>query len=113
MILGISMFLVFLILLAIGFPVSFSMILSTLLALVMGGYTLEVLTLQIVEGIKGYTLLAIPLFILAGNLMNSAGITQRIFDFATALVGHVRGGLAQVNILRKCYFLRNFWNSGW
>ncbi|WP_085990940.1 TRAP transporter large permease [Oceanobacillus senegalensis] len=104
MILGITLFLVFLLLLAIGFPVSFAMILSTLVALVMGGYTLEVLTLQIVEGIKGYTLLAIPLFILAGNLMNSAGITQRIFDFATALVGHVRGGLAQVNIFASVIF---------
>lgn len=104
MALGITMFLVFLLLLAIGFPVSFSMALATLIALLMGGYTSEVLSLMLVEGIKGYTLLAIPLFILAGNLMNSAGITQRIFDFCTALLGHIRAGLAQVNILASVIF---------
>lgn len=104
MVLGITMFVVFLVLLAIGFPVSFAMALSTLVALLMGGYTSEVLSLMLVEGIKGYTLLAIPLFILAGNLMNSAGITQRIFDFCTALLGHIRAGLAQVNILASVIF---------
>ncbi|MFC4409970.1 TRAP transporter large permease [Chungangia koreensis] len=104
MVLGITMFVVFLVLLAIGFPVSFAMALSTLVALLMGGYTSEVLSLMLVEGIKGYTLLAIPLFILAGNLMNSAGITQRIFDFCAALLGHIRAGLAQVNIFASVIF---------
>ncbi|MBT2217960.1 TRAP transporter large permease [Virgibacillus dakarensis] len=104
MILGIAMFLVFLLLLAIGFPVSFAMMLSTLVALFMGGYVLDVLPLQLMEGIKGYTLLAIPLFILAGNLMNTAGITQRIFDFSNSLIGHIRGGLAQVNIFASVIF---------
>ncbi len=70
----------------------------------MGGYSLEVFTTQVIEGIKGYTLLAVPLFILAGNLMNSAGITQRIFDFSVAIVGFIRGGLAQVNILASVIF---------
>lgn len=93
MIFGLTMFIVFLVLLLIGFPVSFSMIISTLIALFMGGYSLEVFTTQVIEGIKGYTLLAVPLFILAGNLMNSAGITQRIFDFSVAIVGFIRGGL--------------------
>ncbi|MBF0754154.1 TRAP transporter large permease [Jeotgalicoccus nanhaiensis] len=104
MILGIIMFGVFLILLAIGFPVSFAMILSTLLALLFGSYSLEVFPIQTVEGIYGYTLLAVPLFILAGNLMNSAGITQKIFDFCVAIIGFVRGGLAQVNILASVIF---------
>lgn len=104
MIFGLTMFIVFLVLLLIGFPVSFSMIISTLIALFMGGYSLEVFTTQVIEGIKGYTLLAVPLFILAGNLMNSAGITQRIFDFSVAIVGFIRGGLAQVNILASVIF---------
>lgn len=104
MILGIVMFVVFLILLAVGFPVSFAMILSTLLALLLGNYSLEVFPIQTVEGIYGYTLLAVPLFILAGNLMNSAGITQKIFDFCVAIIGFVRGGLAQVNILASVIF---------
>lgn len=98
------MFLVFLLLLAIGFPVSFSMILSTFVALIMGGYSGEMLPLHVTEGVKGYTLLAIPLFIIAGNLMNTSGITLRIFDFAIALIGHIRAGLAQVNIVASVIF---------
>lgn len=104
MALALTLFLVFLILLAVGFPISFAMALSTIVALVMGGYTSEVFSLMLVEGVKGYTLLSIPLFILAGNLMNTAGITHRIFNFATALMGHIRGGLAQVNILSSVIF---------
>lgn len=52
----------------------------------------------------GFTLLAIPFFILAGNLMNSGGITQRVFDFARALVGHIRGGLGHVNVVASMIF---------
>jgi tripartite ATP-independent transporter DctM subunit len=52
----------------------------------------------------GFTLLAIPFFILAGNLMNYGGITQRIFDFARALVGHIRGGLGHVNVVASMIF---------
>ncbi|MFA6022135.1 MAG: TRAP transporter large permease, partial [Rhodospirillales bacterium] len=52
----------------------------------------------------GFTLLAIPFFILAGNLMNFGGITQRVFDFARALVGHMRGGLGHVNVVACMIF---------
>jgi tripartite ATP-independent transporter DctM subunit len=52
----------------------------------------------------GFTLLAIPFFILAGNLMNTGGITNRIFRFADACVGHIRGGLGQVNVLASLLF---------
>ncbi|KUK14139.1 MAG: TRAP transporter large permease [Synergistetes bacterium] len=52
----------------------------------------------------GFTLLAIPFFILAGNLMNTGGMTTRIFRFANALVGHVRGGLGHVNVLASLIF---------
>ena len=104
MILGILMFVIFLILLAVSLPVSFSMALSTLIALKIGNYPGEVFSNMVIEGVKSYILLAIPFFILAGNLMNSTGITQRIFDFASALVGHIRGGLAQVNIMASVIF---------
>src|SRR5262245_66632230 len=50
-------------------------------------------------GIDSFPLLAVPFFILAGNLMNSAGITNRIYDFAVALAGWTRGGLTHVNII--------------
>src|SRR6186997_465656 len=55
-------------------------------------------------GIDSFPLLAVPFFILAGNLMNSAGITNRIYDFAVALAGWTRGGLAQVNIIGSVVF---------
>lgn len=104
MVIGLSLFVIFLTLLAIGFPVSFSMSLSTLTALIMGDYPSQVFSSMLVEGVKSYILLSIPFFILAGNLMNSAGITRRIFDFSSALVGHIRGGLAQVNVLASMIF---------
>src|SRR5205807_7060147 len=55
-------------------------------------------------GIDSFPLLAVPFFILAGNLMNSAGITNRIYDFAVALCGWMRGGLAHVNIIGSVIF---------
>jgi tripartite ATP-independent transporter DctM subunit len=55
-------------------------------------------------GIDSFPLLAVPFFILAGNLMNSAGITNRIYDFAVAIAGWMRGGLAQVNIIGSVIF---------
>src|SRR6185295_18668103 len=55
-------------------------------------------------GIDSFPLLAVPFFILAGNLMNSAGITNRIYNFALALVGWMRGGLGHVNVLGSVIF---------
>jgi len=70
------------------------------------GYTniLAVMAQRIYNGTTGFTLLAIPFFILAGNLMNTGGITDRIFDFAKAMVGHLPGGLGQVNIFSSVIF---------
>lgn len=59
---------------------------------------------RIMSAVTGFTLLAIPFFIFAGIVMNSAGITQRIFRFATALVGFVPGGLGQVNVMASLIF---------
>ena len=55
-------------------------------------------------GIDSFPLLAVPFFILAGNLMNSGGITDRIYGFCSAFVGHFRGGLGQVNIVGSIVF---------
>src|SRR6476660_2115425 len=55
-------------------------------------------------GVDSFPLLAVPFFILAGNLMNSAGITNRIYDFAVAIAGWSRGGLAHVNIIGSVIF---------
>jgi tripartite ATP-independent transporter DctM subunit len=101
---GALLLVTFLTLLFLGLPITISMGIAAVLALFVGGYTFEVLPLMISRGTSNYTLIAIPYFILAGNLMNSSGITRRIFDFASALMGHVKGGLAQVNVLASMIF---------
>lgn len=68
------------------------------------GFFLSMLPHRMYYGTTGFTLLAIPFFIFAGNLMNVGGITERIFRFAKALVGHVPGGLGQVNIVASVIF---------
>lgn len=68
------------------------------------GHLLAMLPHRMYYGTTGFTLLAIPFFILAGNLMNVGGITKRIFRFASAMVGHIPGGLGQVNIIASVIF---------
>ena len=68
------------------------------------GDQLYILPLHVLEGVDNPTLLAVPFFIMAGNLMNAVGMTDKIFDFATSLVGHFRAGLAQVNVLSSMIF---------
>lgn len=70
------------------------------------GYSniMAVMAQRIYNGTTSFTMLAIPFFILAGNLMNTGGITDRIFNFAKACVGHWPGGLAQVNIVSSVIF---------
>ena len=55
-------------------------------------------------GVDSFTLLAIPFFIIAGELMNACGITERIVNFSKSLVGHIRGGLAHVTIVSNMFF---------
>src|SRR5207253_1315140 len=59
---------------------------------------------RMIAGVESFPLLAVPFFILAGNLMNIAGITGRIYNFAVALVGWMKGGLGQVNIIGSVIF---------
>ncbi len=67
-------------------------------------FVLPMMAQRMYVATTGFTLLAIPFFILAGNLMNYGGITLRVFDFARALVGHVRGGLGHVNVVASMIF---------
>ncbi|MBI2247714.1 MAG: TRAP transporter large permease [Armatimonadetes bacterium] len=86
-------------------PISFALIGGVVAALVLGGgTTLAVIPLQLFSGAAKFPLLAIPLFILAGGMMNSSGISLRIINLASALVGHVRGGLAMVNVADSMFF---------
>lgn len=99
------LFLVMFGLIAIELPVAFALIAAALAWLQFASPVPVSLVVQrMSSGIDSFPLLAIPLFVLAGNLMNVGGIAARIFEFAVALVGHLRGGLAQVNIFASLIF---------
>src|SRR3712207_6830295 len=89
----------FLILMILGLPVALSMAVASLLYILASGTVPDVIVAQrMINGVDSFPLLAVPFFILAGNLMNTAGITNRIYDFAKALVGWMRGGLGTIEI---------------
>jgi TRAP-type C4-dicarboxylate transport system permease large subunit len=95
----------FLLLLVLGLPVALSMAVASLAYIVATGSVPEVIVAQrMIAGVESFPLLAVPFFILAGNLMNIAGVTGRIYAFAVALVGWMKGGLAQVNIICSVVF---------
>ncbi|MFD1200114.1 TRAP transporter large permease [Brucella gallinifaecis] len=90
--------------LAIGLPVAVTLGLSSMAYLLFADIPLVVIPQKMYAGMDSFVLLCIPGFILAGNLMNSGGITERIIRFANALVGWMRGGLAQANIAASMLF---------
>jgi len=93
-------------LIVIGVPIAFALGVTAVGFYVLQGdyFILTMLPQRMFSATTSFTLLAIPFFILAGNLMNSGGITHRIFRFADACVGHIRGGLGQVNVLASLFF---------
>ncbi|GEN46635.1 TRAP transporter large permease [Alkalibacillus haloalkaliphilus] len=94
-----------LILLFIGMPVGFTLLVVTFIYFITN--ELGLLTFssaRLITSIDVFSLLAVPFFILTGTLMNSSGITQRIFDFARTIVGHFKGGLGHVNISASLLF---------
>lgn len=98
--LGVLFFFLFL-----GVPVAFSMLLSAIaMMVVLGIYDPQIVTQNLVNGANNFPLMAIPFFILAGEIMNSGGISKRVVHFATTLVGHIRGGLGYVTILAGVMF---------
>lgn len=96
----------FLIFMMLRVPVSISIGAAVLVALNFSAFSSAtyIIPQQIIEGAGNPTLLAIPFFIMTGNLMNASGMTDRIFNFANALVGHMRAGLAQVNVVSSMIF---------
>ncbi|ARP89239.1 ABC transporter permease [Bordetella genomosp. 9] len=95
----------FLLMMIVGVPVAVSMAGASLLYLLVSGDVPDVVVAQrMIAGVESFPLLAVPFFILAGNLMNVAGITGRIYNFAVALVGWMRGGLGHVNIVGSVVF---------
>ncbi len=97
----------FIILLVIGVPIAFSIGISGILTMLVSIDFLPALTTfshRMATGLNSFALLAIPFFILAGNLMNSGGIAIRLIDFARVLVGPIPGGVAMVNVLANMLF---------
>lgn len=97
-------FLVFILFLLIGVPISISIGASAILGCISLGYPILVIGQKMVSGMDSFLLIAIPLFILAGNLMNAGKITKRIFDFSNRLVGWIPGGLGHANVVASMIF---------
>ena len=93
-------------LIALKVPIAFSLGISGVLYMLMfpGDVSAAGLLDKMYMGIYNYTFLAVPFFILAGSMMNTAGISERIFNFALSLVGHIKGGLGHVNIIASIIF---------
>lgn len=95
----------FLLLMVIGAPVAVAMAAASLLYLGIYDVAPDIIAAQrMIAGVESFPLIAVPFFILAGNLMNIAGVTGRIYHFALSLVGWMKGGLAQVNIIGSVVF---------
>ena len=99
-------FIMWFILIMLGVHVGYSLIIvSIFFFAVTGSFNLVPFALeQMFNGVNSQTLLAVPFFVLAGNLMNGGGVTTRIFDFAASMIGHRKGGLAHVNVLASLIF---------
>ena len=99
-------FILWFVLIMLGVHVGYALIMSSLFFFTVSGslnlvpFALE----QMFNGVNSQTLLAVPFFVLAGNLMNGGGVTTRIFDFAASMIGHKKGGLAHVNVLASPIF---------
>ncbi|WP_206811166.1 TRAP transporter large permease [Paradesulfitobacterium ferrireducens] len=98
------LFLSFLLLLMVGVPVAFSLGISSLIYLFMADIPLIVIPQKMFAGLDSFVLLCVPGFILAGNLMNNGGITNKIVDLSNALVGRIRGGLGLANVVTSMVF---------
>jgi C4-dicarboxylate transporter DctM subunit len=104
--LTVGVFLVLLVFIMLDLPIMVAIGLTAVIFFVGQGQGnfLALLAQRMYSGTTGFTLLAVPFFILAGNLMNMGGITNRIFRFARALVGHIPGGLGQVSVISSMIF---------
>lgn len=99
-----SMFLAFLAFMLLRFPVEIAVGMAVILGVFMADHSFATVTRSMVGSVDSFILVAVPFFILAGHLMNNGGITDKIFAFARAISGHLRGGLAQVNVAASMLF---------
>ena len=100
----VALFVTFFFLLLIGAPIVFAIATGTTLALIVGGVPLEILSQKVFSGLAHFPYLAVPLFVLAGLLMETGGISRRIVELSNALVGHIRGGMGMVVMVATIFF---------
>ncbi|SDO03020.1 TRAP transporter large permease [Alkalicoccus daliensis] len=102
---GIFLVLLFLGLMLLGVPIAFVIgIVSYVGFFILDAIPLQAVVQQMFSGLESFILLAVPLFILAANIMNQGQISEKLIQFAVSLVGHIRGGLAQANIVVSMFF---------
>lgn len=91
--------------LALGLPIAFSILgISISMLIIEGSVSTLAIAQKMINSVDSFPLMAIPFFIFAGDIMNKSGVTDKIFDFAKSLVGHLPGGLGQVNVLSSVLF---------
>ncbi|MDO4594936.1 MAG: TRAP transporter large permease [Tissierellia bacterium] len=100
----ILMFIAFLVLLFLKVPIAYALGISSLIYVLTSDVSIAIIPEKMFYGINSFTMVCIPSFMLAGNLMNSGGITKRIVEFCNVFVGHIRGSLAYINILASVMF---------
>jgi C4-dicarboxylate transporter DctM subunit len=101
---AITLFVTFFTLLILGAPIVFAIGVGTTMALIVGGIPLELLPQKVFSGLNHFPYLAVPLFVLAGMLMETGGISKRIVDLSNVLVGHIRGGMGMVVMVATIFF---------
>ncbi|MHA6253152.1 TRAP transporter large permease [Oceanobacillus sp. CAU 1775] len=94
----------FILLLILRFPIALTLIISALVSGIYMGINPASLVQKMVGGLNSFALLAIPFFILAGEIMNEGGISRRLINLANVIIGKIRGGLAMVNVLASTFF---------
>ena len=95
---------IFLLVVIVGVPISFAMGFMTISAFTIGNGAMVIIPQKMFSGVYNFTYMCIPLFILASEIMSRCGLTMSIVKFCDTLVGHIRGGLAHVNILASMLF---------
>ena len=107
------LFISFFILLFLDIPISICLGASSALAILASGQSLLVIATNTYSGISKFLLLAIPFFILSGNIMAKAGISTRLVKFVDSLIGHKKGGIAIVCVIVACFFGAIRFRSGY
>lgn len=92
------------VLIMLRIPIAFALFFPSLIYVIAEGFPIIQLAMRLTRILDSFTMIAVPLFILVGTLMNESGVTDKIFEFANSLIGHFKGGLAYVNIIASLIF---------